>query len=559
MAISGRLLYLVIMPLVLSAIVLGVMLSVASNVWDSVLGTDARERRFLEYQRSAGGRTGPGEQGVPYHPPGNTFKNKGVVSLLASDTIAVDRTIKDFRHESCMVLRYTALPSASVIIAYDVEAFSVLMRTLHSVVNRSPPRYLKEVLLVPFGKTAGLEEITTAIHKTWPEGPVRVISRNDLHGLYEARSQGAEEATGDVLVFLDPHCEAGDGWLEPLLEAISHHPNIVAVPVEDVIATDTLEHTETATERTGGIFWKLTMSWRPLSEAEKKDRKSPIEPIKTPVMSGDAFAMAAKFYKSLGGFRPEMRTRGVELEFSFKTWMCGGFLLIYPCSRVAHLAHAPDAYNKLSTETEEKALIQLAEVWMDEYRRLFYMYRKYILSQPYGGDFAQEHLLPTRQKCNSFGWYIDYVYPEKFMPDENVYAWGVVRNPETNMCLSIPATKTTELPRLGDAVSKVKCDHSGNMDQTFSYTFDKTIRQEEYCLSSDGGNNTPLTMVDCRLDLVTTKWDYNKEDCMVKHVKSGLCLSSGGGQKPSLSLKPCVNQTENQIWTFLYYLNVPLT
>ncbi|XP_046573089.1 probable N-acetylgalactosaminyltransferase 9 [Haliotis rubra] len=559
MAISGRFLYMVILPLLLSVIVLGVVLSVTNNVWDSIVGTTEREKRFLEYQRSAGARNGPGEQGEPYHPPGNTFENKGIVNLLASDAIAVDRTIKDFRHESCMVLRYGALPSASVIVAYDVEAFSVLMRTLHSVVNRSPPRYLKEVLLVPFGKTTGLTEIINAVQKYWPEGPVRVISHNALHGLYEARSQGAEEARGDVLVFLDPHCEVGDGWLEPLLQAIGHHPNIVAVPVEDKIATDTLAHTESPTERTGGIFWKIAMSWRPLSEAEKKARRSPTEPIKTPIISGDVFAVAAKFFMSIGGFLSEMRTRGVELEFSYKTWMCGGFLLIYPCSRVAHLAHPQDAYNKLSTETEEKALIQVAEVWMDEYRRLFYMYRKYILSQPWGGDFAQEHLLQSRQKCNSFGWYVDYVYPEKFMPDENVYAWGVVRNPFTEMCLSIPPTKTTDLPKLGDAVSKVICDHSGNMDQTFSYTFDKTIRQEEYCLNSDGGNNSPLTMVDCRLDLDTTKWDYNKEDCMVKHVKSGLCLSSSGNKTPTLSLEPCVNQTKNQIWTFLYYLNVPLT
>jgi hypothetical protein len=40
------------------------------------------------------------------------------------------------------------LPTASVIVIFHNEAWSPLLRTAHSVVNRSPPEYLYEVILL---------------------------------------------------------------------------------------------------------------------------------------------------------------------------------------------------------------------------------------------------------------------------------------------------------------------------------------------------------------------------------------------------------------------------
>ncbi len=53
-----------------------------------------------------------------------------------------------------------------------------------------------------------------------PVVPCQVIRSPQRVGLIKARLLGAKEAKGDILVFLDAHCETTDGWLEPLVGII---------------------------------------------------------------------------------------------------------------------------------------------------------------------------------------------------------------------------------------------------------------------------------------------------------------------------------------------------
>ena len=65
--------------------------------------------------------------------------------MLASKKMSLERNVPDVRHHLCKEQVYPEdLPLASVVIIYYNEEWTAILRTVHSVVNRSPPHLLKK-------------------------------------------------------------------------------------------------------------------------------------------------------------------------------------------------------------------------------------------------------------------------------------------------------------------------------------------------------------------------------------------------------------------------------
>ena len=205
---------------------------------------------------------------------------------------------------------------------------------------------------------------------------VRALRNGKREGLIRSRLFGAREAQGAVLVFLDSHVEASPGWLPPLLNEIRRSETTVVTPVIDIIDKETFEfkYSQTSRVSVGGFDWNLQFTWHGLPEREYRARASDHAPVRSPTMAGGLFAIAKSYFERLGAYDAQMDIWGGEnLEISFRIWMCGGTLLTVPCSQVGHIFRDRSPYKWMpGVDVVKKNSVRVAEVWMDDYKSLYY-------------------------------------------------------------------------------------------------------------------------------------------------------------------------------------------
>ena len=109
--------------------------------------------------------------------------------------------------------------------------------------------------------------------------------------------------------------------------------------------------------------------------------------------------------------------------------MCGGQLELVPCSRVGHIFRKrqpytfPGGVDHILVKNNQR----LVEVWMDEYKEYYYEKRPEVRHRSYG-DISDRLELRQRLKCKPFKWYLQTVYPELPLPNQNLYHGGGVSN-----------------------------------------------------------------------------------------------------------------------------------
>jgi len=503
------------------------------------------------------------------HPPDDNkaYSFNAAVSLALGSS----RPLPDTRHRQCSeedaedssdvsTNSSDVISDVSLIITFHNEHRAALLRTITSLLVRTSPHHVREIIIVDdFSDDPNDGLLLTAIPK------VRVIRTSQRQGLMRARVLGADMASAPVLIFMDSHCEVNIGWLQPLLKQIKHAPHSVVSPVIDVINADTFEYTAAATNIYGGFDWSLRFRWEMLSLERLHHQTSPTSPLRTPAIAGGIYAIRKDWFEHLGKYDPHMKIWGAEnIELSLRVWMCGGELLIVPCSRVGHVFRRVHPYNFPDGKTN--TLIwntrRIIEVWLDEFKRFYYDARPAAKQKTYG-SIQERKQLRHNLNCKPFGWYLMTVYPELRIPASGVAAFGPIRQGKN--CIDTNNGRPRTHP-----VTKPCSTESTNQDWVLRE--DGSISSYTLCLSKEPGETTNLLQVYCHKHKQLQQLWYNNGSSLI-HAASSLCLTSSACTSTptvdnitlpsdqhsmntcSLSLKFCNITDYRQQWIFDIYVS----
>ncbi|XP_072939154.1 polypeptide N-acetylgalactosaminyltransferase 2 [Epargyreus clarus] len=450
----------------------------------------------------------------------------------ASDQLPSNRAVPDTRNAMCRLKKYDEdLPQTSVIITFHNEARSTLLRTIVSVLNRSPEHLLKEIILVDdFSDNPEDGAALRSIRK------VRVLRNHKREGLMRSRVKGADAATAPVLTFLDSHVECNVHWLEPLLQRIKEDPTRVVCPVIDVISMDTFQYIGASADLRGGFDWNLVFKWEYLTHSERSARLSdPTQVIRTPMIAGGLFSMDRLYFNKLGKYDMRMDVWGGEnLEISFRVWQCGGSLEIVPCSRVGHVFRKrhPYTFPGGSGAVFARNTRRAAEVWMDDYKELYYRMQPLAKQVEYG-DISERVAIREKLKCKPFRWYLEHVYPELQVPGPASTAHAIRQGAK---CMDT-------MGHLVDGkIGMYPCHNTGgNQDWRFE---NGLIRHHNLCVSLSPDRVTAILAV-CDANDDAQQWVTR--GLSFKHARLDACLDSG---RPALYIQQCDEYRPSQQFMF---------
>uniref|UniRef100_A0A8C6Y6V2 Polypeptide N-acetylgalactosaminyltransferase n=1 Tax=Naja naja TaxID=35670 RepID=A0A8C6Y6V2_NAJNA len=522
-------------------------LSVLGILWIAALLLFLGARRKLEAAGPEGGQT-PKDSDIDWDDLWDQFEERKYLSVRRwkggedpyrlyafnqreSERMPSDRAIHDTRHHRCTTLHYrTDLPPTSIIITFHNEARSTLLRTIRSVLNRTPVHLVHEILLVDdfSDDRKPMFEFMSAVT-----------------GLIRSRIRGADVAQAGVLTFLDSHCEVNKDWLLPFGK------DQRVSPVIDIINLDTFAYVAASSDLRGGFDWSLHFKWEQLSPEQKAKRIDPTEAIKTPIIAGGLFVIDKAWFNHLGKYDAAMDIWGGEnFEISFRVWMCGGSLEIIPCSRVGHVFRKkhPYIFPEGNANTYIKNTKRTAEVWMDEYKQYYYAARPAAQGRPYG-DIQSRMELRKTLKCHTFKWYLENVYPELRIPEESLYQTGMIR--QRQRCLESQKNEGQEFPVviLNPCITSKGAAAAA---QEWIYTYNKQIHFQQLCLSIYTlFPGSQVMLLPCKEGDSKQRW--NKVGSHIEHTATRYCLDTEmvGDSSESMRevvINPCESTAMSQRW-----------
>ncbi|EZG69128.1 glycosyltransferase family protein [Gregarina niphandrodes] len=439
--------------------------------------------------------------------------------LRLSNALPLDREVPDLREDVCRRQRFALedLEDVSIVITFYNEHTSTLLRSVHSVLNNTPPPLLREIILVDDHSNVTdvapggyLDAYLPLLPKT------KVLRLPERRGLVQARLSGAKIAKAPIFVVLDSHIEVGQGWLEPLVKRLAESPKSVVFPQIMSLDPVTFDY-----RRDSGISCFLSFKWM-MQERPYFDPPKHADPVASPSMAGGLFAVRRDWFYDLGGYDEEMKMWGAEnVEMGFRYWMCGGRVECMPCSWTYHIYRHGGVGYKSPGKYISRNRARTAIAWLGPYWQIAREFMGKGDDKDLG-PFDKVRALKAKHNCRSFDWFLQNVDPTRYGTNYADYGMiGEVRNVGfQNRCLDSLQQKSG-----GKPLGSYGCHGEKGAQGWFEIKSDHQIRNmasETICAGKD------LKLTHCETkgvdDLWVTlpqfKWIAAAEDAdTLKHFK----------------------------------------
>ena len=301
------------------------------------------------------------------------------------------------------------------------------------------------------------------------------------------------------------------------------------------------------------------------------------KPYPDPIMLGCAFAIDRLFFWELGAYDEGFRIwNGENYELSFKLWLCADGLYQVPCSRITHSFRKINPSRQMKDDFVGRNFKRLAEVWLDEYKDIFYNRDIERFSKIDAGDLSKQHEVRKNLKCKPFKYFLYEVMPDMLSryPIETknlpVFASGQIKS-VSHKGKCIDTLSRSEF----DSIGIYEC-HDADPEhipgsQFFRLTFFKAIQpgMHDHCLDSykfalphcsyyTYGNQywkydhvSVMKLFLKRYSLIINLIHQVNKMIINRHDQSNDCLT-GDFDKNELSITTCDKSNGDQKWEFTY-------
>ncbi|XP_055078557.1 polypeptide N-acetylgalactosaminyltransferase 18-like isoform X3 [Periophthalmus magnuspinnatus] len=427
------------------------------------------------------------------------FRYYGYNSYL-SDRISLTRPIPDLRPDGCRNMSYSSdLPQISIIFIFVNEALSVLLRSVHTAIQRTPRHLLKEIVLVDdHSNSVELKEhLQSFVDETNSQhGPdfVKVVRHDKQEGLIRSRVSGWRAATAPVVALFDAHVEFNIGWAEPILQRIKEDRTRVVSPSFDNIKYDTFEIEEYPLSAQG-FDWEL---WCRYLNPPKSwwTQRNQTAPIRSPALIG-CFVVDRKYFGEIG-----LLDEGMEIY--------GG----------------------------ENVELGIRNSGIDI------------------GDISERKTLRSRLQCRPFSWFLSNIYPELRSYSDTV-AYGVLKNSlRDDLCLDQgPDSENVPIMYLCHGMTPQNVYYTSSQQLHLGVLSPTIDDDDNKCLVDV--NNRPR-LLECRYAAnkhMKLTWAFSQGG-PIQNTDSLNCLELVESRQSEFRVQLSIQACTNQKWTITNILTV---